>query len=110
MRESRGGSVGRHEWACFAAHQPCGVITSSVRAALAEQQQQGHPDLLAVGVVGSYGRGEAGVGSDLDLLLILRECSEPIWDRLRRWDTGSQPLAQQCKALLQPLEQAQLLL
>ena len=38
------------------------------------------------------GRGDAGVGSDLDLLLILKECSEPIWDPLRRWDTGSLPL------------------
>ena len=42
---------------------------------------------------GSYGRGHAGVGSDLDLVLVLRECAEPIWDRLRRWDTGSLPLA-----------------
>jgi hypothetical protein len=33
---------------------------------------------LAVGVFGSYGRGTAGVGSDLDLLLILRRCDEPI--------------------------------
>ena len=58
----------------------------------AEQQQKGHPELLAVGVFGSYGRGDAGVGSDLDLLLILKECSEPIGDPLRRWDTGSLPL------------------
>lgn len=56
-------------------------------------QRRDHADLLAVGVFGSYGRGDAGVGSDLDLLLILKECSEPIWDRLRRWDTGSLPLA-----------------
>ena len=61
--------------------------------AWAEAQRRENPDLLAVGVFGSYGRGDAGVGSDLDLLLILRECSEPIWERLRRWDTGSLPLA-----------------
>ena len=42
---------------------------------------------------GSYGRGDAGVGSDLDLVLILKECHEPIWERLRRWDTGNLPLA-----------------
>ena len=59
----------------------------------AAQQDHANPDLLAVGVFGSYGRGDAGVGSDLDLVLILRECAEPIWDRLRRWDTGSLPLA-----------------
>jgi len=51
------------------------------------------PDLRAVGVFGSYGRGDAGVGSDLDLLLILQECSDPIWQRLRRWDTASLPVA-----------------
>jgi hypothetical protein len=59
----------------------------------AAQQVHANSDLLAVGVFGSYGRGDAGVGSDLDLVLILRECAEPIWDRLRRWDTGSLPLA-----------------
>ena len=57
-------------------------------------QRSGHPDLFAVGVFGSYGRGTAGVGSDLDLLLILQRCDEPIWERLLRWDTRSLPLAQ----------------
>jgi len=59
----------------------------------AAEQQRCQPDLLAVGVFGSYGRGTAGVGSDLDLLLILNRCDEPIWDRLRRWDTRALPLA-----------------
>ena len=59
----------------------------------AERQHHLNPDLLAVGVFGSYGRGDAGVGSDLDLVLILRECSEPVWQRLRHWQTGSLPLA-----------------
>jgi uncharacterized protein len=45
------------------------------------------------GGYGSYGRGTAGVGSDLDLLLILQRCDEPIWERLRRWDTSALPLA-----------------
>ena len=43
----------------------------------AATQKQGHPDLLAVGVFGSYGRGTAGVGSDLDLLLVQRHFNEP---------------------------------
>jgi predicted nucleotidyltransferase len=62
-------------------------------AAWAALQRSANPDLLAVGVFGSYGRGTAAVGSDLDLLLILRHCDEPIWNRLRRWDTSSLPLA-----------------
>lgn len=59
----------------------------------AEAQRRRCSDLLAVGVFGSYGRGDAGVGSDLDLLLILQECSDPLWERLRCWDTASLPLA-----------------
>lgn len=69
----------------------------------AERQRCNHGDLLAVGVFGSYGRGDAGVGSDLDLVLILRECSAPLWERLRRWDTGSLPLA--CDLLVYSLEE-----
>jgi len=61
--------------------------------AWAERQRRGSPELLAVGVFGSYGLGDAGVGSHLDLLLIVQECDEPIWERLRRWNTGSLPLA-----------------
>ena len=55
------------------------------------------------GGYGSYGRGAAGMGSDLDLLLILRRRDEPIWDRLRRWDTSSLPLA--CDLLVYSLEE-----
>jgi hypothetical protein len=58
-------------------------------------------------VFGSYGRGDAGVGSDLDLVLILRECSEPIWQRLRQWQTGSLPLA--CDLLVYSLREWQTL-
>ena len=45
------------------------------------------------GGYGSYGRGTAGVGSDLDLLLILQRFDEPIWERLRRWKTPALSLA-----------------
>ncbi len=61
--------------------------------AWARRQAATHDDLEAVGVFGSYGRGDAGVGSDLDLLLVLRHCDLPVWERLRRWDTASLPLA-----------------
>ena len=43
------------------------------------------------------------MGSDLDLLLILRHCDEPIWERLRRWDTSALPLA--CDLLVYSLEE-----
>ncbi len=69
----------------------------------ARTQRQQNPDLLAVGVFGSYGRGDAGVGSDLDLLLILKVCDLPIWERLRRWNTGTLPLA--CDLLVNSLKE-----
>ena len=75
--------------------------------AWARTQQHQNPDLLAIGVFGSYGRGDAGVGSDLDLLLILESCTLPIWERLRRWDTGSLPLA--CDLLVYSLKEWQTL-
>ncbi|CAK6692228.1 hypothetical protein BBFGKLBO_01193 [Synechococcus sp. CBW1107] len=59
----------------------------------AQRQAAAQPELEAVGVFGSYGRGDAGVGSDLDLLLVLRQCELPIWERLRPWDTADLPLA-----------------
>lgn len=59
----------------------------------ARQQADAHADVVAIGLFGSYGRGEAGVGSDLDLVILLEQCEEPIWQRLRRWDTGSLPLS-----------------
>lgn len=59
----------------------------------AQQQAAVHPELEAVGVFGSYGRGDAGVGSDLDLLLVLRQCELPVWERLCPWDTADLPLA-----------------
>ena len=62
-------------------------------AAWARVQAAANPDLEGVGVFGSYGRGDAGVGSDLDLVLVLSRCDLPVWDRLRRWDTSPLPLA-----------------
>ena len=42
----------------------------SAVAAWATLQQAQTPSLKRVGLFGSYGRGTAGVGSDLDLLLV----------------------------------------
>ena len=46
----------------------------------AAEQKLCNPDLLAVGVFGSYGRGTAGVGSDL-LVYGLKE-----WQTLPQWN------------------------
>lgn len=41
------------------------------------------PGLLAAGYFGSYARGEAGPGSDLDLILVVKEAPEAPWERTR---------------------------
>jgi len=66
--------------------------------AWAHTQQQAHPSLRRVGVFGSYGRGTASVGSDLDLLLVDDSAEGPQHQRLRAWPIEQLPLA--CDALV----------
>ena len=48
----------------------------------AQDQKAFRPTLAKVGVFGSYGRGDAGVGSDLDLLLVDGSATGPQQQRL----------------------------
>lgn len=50
------------------------------RAAAAERT-----DVLRVGCFGSYARGDAGVGSDLDLVAIVRQTDVPFVQRSAAW-------------------------
>lgn len=77
-------------------------VLDEVRA-WAVEQRRGRTSLQRVGVFGSYGRGDAGVGSDLDLLLIDAAAEGPQHQRLRRWPLERLPLS--CDALvLSPAE------
>ena len=64
----------------------------------AEGQQAVRPSLAKVGVFGSYGRGDAGVGSDLDLLLVDGVAIGPQQQRLLQWPLEQLPLS--CDALV----------
>ncbi|WP_259721660.1 nucleotidyltransferase domain-containing protein [Synechococcus sp. CS-1328] len=66
--------------------------------AWASDQRRAHPSLLRVGVFGSYGRGTASVGSDLDLVLIDEAAAGPQHQRLRHWPLDQLPLS--CDALV----------
>jgi len=57
-----------------------------------------HPGLERVGVYGSDDRGDSGVGSDLDLVLIDREAEGPQHTRLLAWPLEALPLS--CDALV----------
>lgn len=45
------------------------------------------PDVVRVGYFGSYARGDWGVGSDLDVVLVLSACAEPPLRRAQAFDT-----------------------
>ncbi len=64
----------------------------------ADAQRLAHPSLLRVGVFGSYARGSASVGSDLDLVLIDQAATGPQFQRLRQWPLERLPLS--CDALV----------
>ncbi len=52
---------------------------------------QAWPGIVAAGYFGSYARGEAGVGSDLDLVVILRDSDLPFERRAVAWDIETLP-------------------
>jgi len=82
-------------------------VLSQVRL-WAAQVAVDHPDLERVGLFSSYCRGDAGVGSDLDLLLIDAGSSGPQHQRLLDWPLAELPLS--CDALvLTPSEHAETL-
>lgn len=49
-------------------------------------------DILQIGYFGSYARGDWGVGSDLDLIVIIESSSKPVERRAAEWDTTDLPV------------------
>ncbi len=58
----------------------------------ASQTARQHPDLVRLGVFGSYARGNAGVGSDLDIVVIVHASDCRPEERTRGWDTTALPV------------------
>ena len=58
----------------------------------AEQEAGRHPELLRLGYFGSYARGDAGVGSDLDLIAIVDRTAETFERRSIEWDLNALPV------------------
>ncbi len=58
----------------------------------AEELARRHPHILRIGYIGSYARGDWGVGSDVDLIVIMAGSAEPFWRRGLTWDTSSLPV------------------
>ncbi len=60
--------------------------------AWAEKVAREHPEVLRVGCFGSAARGDWGVGSDLDLLVIVAHSDKPFLYRAADFDTASLPV------------------
>lgn len=58
----------------------------------AASQRESHPALLRIAIFGSYARGDSGVGSDLDLLVILDSSEQAFEARALGWDLRALPV------------------
>jgi predicted nucleotidyltransferase len=66
-------------------------VDLTVRAWSAEQARH-RPDLQRLGYFGSYARNDWGVGSDLDLIAVVDDISEPFERRSLNWNLSSLPV------------------
>ena len=69
---------------------PSAVLAALQSWTLIENER--HPELVRLGYFGSYARGDWGVGSDLDLLAIVRESSLPFERRGCQWSVEKLPV------------------
>ncbi len=51
-----------------------------------------HSQILKIGYIGSYARGDWGVGSDVDILILVSHSEQPFEQRSSEWDTGALPI------------------
>ena len=51
-----------------------------------------HPDVVRIGAFGSFARNEWAFGSDLDLLVVVRDSDVARHARARGWDTSALPV------------------
>ena len=67
------------------------AVDRSARAWSAKQVQS-LPGVLRLGYFGSYARGDWGVGSDLDLIAVIMNTSDPFERRSLKWDLNGLPV------------------
>lgn len=60
--------------------------------ALAARWARAHPELRRAGYFGSYARGDWGVGSDVDLVLIVQRSARPLAERALDFDRSELPV------------------
>ena len=58
----------------------------------AEKVAQQRQDVIRIGYFGSYARGDWGVGSDLDLVIVVENSDQPFERRPAKWDVMELPV------------------
>lgn len=58
----------------------------------AEKVAQQRQDVIRIGYFGSYARGDWGVGSDLDLVIVVENSDQPFERRGAKWDVKELPV------------------
>jgi len=58
----------------------------------AEKNAQQQQDVVRIGYFGSYARGDWGVGSDLDLVIVVERSDQPFERRAAKWDMIELPV------------------
>lgn len=51
-----------------------------------------NPDIIRIGYYGSYARGDWGVGSDLDVLILIEDSQVRLYERSRAFDLTELPV------------------
>ncbi|BAT71080.1 nucleotidyltransferase domain protein [Thermosulfidibacter takaii ABI70S6] len=58
----------------------------------AEEVKKAHPEVKRIGYFGSYARGDWGVGSDLDVIIVVEKSDEPFIRRPLSFDITEFPV------------------
>lgn len=67
------------------------TVGQSVRR-WAEQVASQRQDVVRIGYFGSYARGDWGVGSDLDVVIVVEQSEHPFEKRASTWDATQLPV------------------
>ncbi len=67
------------------------IVDQAVRR-WAEKVVQLRKDILRIGYFGSYARGDWGVGSDLDLVIVVKKADQPFEKRAIGWNLEELPV------------------